>query len=64
MSQITLKDRLRHHQGPTPGKAVTASNRFDGHDYRMASHASRVWNHACERTDGARCTDCIGRKDR
>ena len=64
MPQITLKNRLRQHQGPTPGKAVTASNRFDGHDIRMASHVRRVWRHACERTDGAACTDCFRREER
>jgi hypothetical protein len=45
----------------TPGKVVTDSHRFEGHDTRMASHIHRVWNHRCERADGKRCEDCIYR---
>ncbi len=27
-------------------------------------HIHRIWNHACERTDGKRCGDCICRRKR
>jgi len=62
--QFSIRDSLRQHQKPTPGKFVTDSNRFDGHDNRMASHIHRIWNHACERSDGSRCSDCIYRRKR
>ena len=54
-----VRNTLRQHQQPTPGKVVTDSNRFDGHDNRMASHSHRIWNHKCEQTGGKRCKDCI-----
>ena len=59
---FSIKDRLRQHQAPTPGKVVTDSNRFPGHANRMASHIHRIRTHACERTDGKRCPDCIYRR--
>ena len=62
MSLPAIRNNLRKHQTPTPGKVVTESHRFPGHDNRMASHTHRVWNHACERTDGDRCGDCIYRR--
>ena len=62
--QFSIKDRLKQHQAPTPGKVVTDSNNFAGHENRMADHIHRVWNHACERTDGKRCPDCIYRRKR
>ena len=64
MQHEAIKNDLRRHQAPTPGKVVTDSNRFDGHDNRMAAHSHRVWNHACERTDSTKCTDCLRRKRR
>jgi len=65
MSLPAIRNNLRDHRAPTPGKVVTESRRFPGHDNRMASHIHRVWNHPCERTDGDRCDDCIyRRKDR
>jgi len=59
-----IRNILRKERKPAPGKAVTDSNRFPGHENRMAWHIHRVWNHACERTDGRRCRDCIRRKVR
>ena len=64
MQQLVIKDIRRSNQVPTPGKVVTDSNRFAGHDNRIASHIHRVWKHTCERTDGERCGDCIRRRRR
>ena len=58
------KDILRSQQDPSPGKATSDSSNFPGHENRMADHIHRVWNHACERTDGKRCRDCIYRRKR
>ena len=64
MQHVAIKNDLRRYQTPTPGKVVTASNGFEGHENRMAAHIHRVWNHPCERTDGTRCSDCIRRTRR
>jgi hypothetical protein len=58
------KDTLRSQQNPSPGRATTDSSHFRGHEARMAALTERVWNHACERTDGKRCRDCIYRRKR
>ena len=55
---------LRIFQPPSAGKAETDSNRFPGHENRMASHIHRIWNHRCERSDGGRCKDCLFRERR
>ena len=59
MSEFAFKNVLHRHQAPTPGKAVTDSRRFPGHEERMAAHINRIRNHPCERTDGRKCKDCI-----
>lgn len=64
MQQEAIKNNLRRHQTPTPGRVITASNCFEGHENRMAAHRHRVLNHACEQADGARCKDCIRREER
>ena len=64
MQHEAIKNDLRRYQTPTPGKVVTASNCFEGHENRMAAHIRRVWNHPCERTDDTRCRDCIRRTRR
>jgi len=64
MLHHAIRNDLRRHQAPTPGKVITESNRFDGHENRVAAHAHRVWNHTCERSDGKRCGDCLRRKGR
>lgn len=64
MLNSSVRNILRRERMPSRGKVVTDSNRFDGHDNRMASHIHRIWNHACERTDGKRCGDCIYRRKR
>jgi hypothetical protein len=53
------KDTLHSQRDPSSGKTTTDSNRFPGHENRMADHIHRVWNHTCERTDGKRCGDCL-----
>ena len=62
MASFSIRDILHKERKATPGKVVTDSNRFNGHDNRMAAHIQRVWNHACERRDGRRCKDCLRRK--
>ncbi len=64
MTPSDTKDILRSNREPTPGRATSDSHRYPGHENRMASHVRRVWNHACERTDGKRCRDCIYRRKR
>jgi len=64
MQQLVIKDIRRSSQEPTPGKVVTDSNRFGGHEARMASHTHRIWNHPCEREDGSKCPDCIMKRRR
>ena len=64
MANLSVRNILPRECRPSTGKAVTDSNCFDGHENRMASRIHRIWNHACERTDGKRCKDCIHRKRR
>lgn len=64
MSDCIHKDVLRGQQDPPRGKASNNSADFPGHEARMATHIQRVWNHACERTDGKRCRDCLYRRKR
>ena len=64
MPHEAIKNDLRRHQTPTPGKAFTASNCFDGHENRIAAHSHRIWNHACEQINGTRCKDCLRREPR
>jgi len=64
MLDPSIRNILRRERMPSRGKVVTDSNRFDGHDNRMASHVRRVRNHACERADGKCCGDCIHRRRR
>ena len=59
MHGSSMKDILRAGLDPTPGKHVTDSNRFPGHEARMAAHIHRARTHECERTDGRKCNDCI-----
>ena len=62
--ESSIRNTLQQYQNPTPGKVVTDSNCFRGHANRMASHTHRIRTHACERTDGKRCKDCIYRRKR
>ena len=64
MTDLSVRNILPRERKPSTGKVVTDSNRFDGHENRMASHSHRIWNHACERADGKRCRDCIYRRKR
>ena len=59
MHDLSIRNVLRINQRPTPGKFETDSNRFPGHENRMAAHIHRIRNHACERTDGKKCRDCV-----
>jgi hypothetical protein len=61
---LSLKDVLSSHQYHTPGRAVSDSNRYPGHENRMAGHIHRVRTHACEQPAGRECRDCIRRKGR
>jgi len=64
MTPSGTKDILHSNRDPTPGRATNDSHRFPGHGNRMGNHIHRVWNHACERTDGKRCRDCLYRRKR
>jgi len=64
MANLSVRNILPRERRPSAGKAITDSNRFEGHENRMASHIHRIWNHECERTDGELCKDCIRRKGR
>ena len=61
MYSSSTKDTLHSQQDPSPGKTKTDSNNFPGHENRILEHIHRIWNHACERTDGKRCRDCMCR---
>jgi len=59
MGKLIVIDTLRRQQDATPGKHATDSNRFPGHEARLAGHIHRARTHECERTDGRKCNDCI-----
>jgi hypothetical protein len=54
-----MRDILPASAATTPGAYATDSDRFPGHEARMQGHIHRVRVHACERTDGGKCRDCI-----
>jgi hypothetical protein len=58
MHGLSMKDILPASADRTPGKHVSDSNRFPGHEARMAAHIHRIRNHPCERIDGKKCPDC------
>ena len=55
----TIKNILPLCIEPGPAKTAKDSNRFPGHQARMAAHIRRIHEHRCDRTDGRRCSDCI-----
>lgn len=59
MQGFSMKDVLHANADSTPGRHVRESSRFPGHEARMQAHIHRVRTHACERTDGRKCRDCI-----
>ena len=62
MAQPSIKDVLQMHAEPKSGRYATESNRFPGHEARMAAHIHRIRNHACERLGQKKCSDCIRRR--
>jgi hypothetical protein len=58
MHGSSMKDVLHASADRTPGKHARESNRFLGHEARLAAHIHRIRNHPCERIDGKKCPDC------
>ena len=59
MQDSSTKDILAASADRTPGRHVSDSNHFPGHEARMQAHIHRIRFHTCERTDGKKCPDCI-----
>ena len=62
MDQFSLKNVLQDNAAPKPFRCATESNRWPGHEARMAAHIHHIRNHACERVGKKKCPNCIRRQ--
>lgn len=53
-----MRNVLRREQRRPRSKEATDSNRFPGHEGRMAAHMMRIRNHPCQCGSGKRYADC------
>ena len=53
-----MRNVLKREQRRARSKEVRDSNRFAGHEGRMAWHTMRIHNHPCECGSGKKYADC------